>query len=57
VLPIAESPLWFLGDVFVIPRPFVFATAFSIGDILIVLGFGAAVWQFTSSKGDGNGAH
>ena len=52
VLPPAASPLWFLGDVFVVPYPFVLATAFSIGDVCILLGFGAAVLAFTSPRGN-----
>ena len=57
VLPMSESNLGFLGDVFVLPYPFMFATAFSPGDVLILLGFGAAVHQFTSQPGGRNGAH
>jgi hypothetical protein len=34
----AGTPLWFLGDIFVLPRPFPFANVFSIGDVLIGLG-------------------
>lgn len=57
VLPLAESRLGFLGDVFVLPYPFMFATAFSAGDVLILLGFGAAVYQFTAHQGGRIGAH
>lgn len=32
------TPLWFLGDIFVLPRPFPFANVFSIGDVLIGVG-------------------
>jgi hypothetical protein len=39
--------LWFLSDIFVIPRPFPWPTAFSIGDILIVTG----VARFACPKG------
>lgn len=38
VLAAPGTPLWFLGDVFVLPRPFPFANVFSIGDVLIGLG-------------------
>src|SRR5438477_1762150 len=34
VLPMSESRLGFLGDVFVLPYPFMFATVFSPGDVL-----------------------
>lgn len=51
VLPAEVAPLWFLGDVFVISKPFIFPTAFSIGDLIIVVGFGWAVYQFTSNRG------
>ena len=33
-----ETPFYFLGDQFVLPRPFPFANVFSIGDVLIGLG-------------------
>jgi hypothetical protein len=33
-----SAPLFFLGDVFVLPRPLPFANVFSIGDVLIGLG-------------------
>src|SRR5437588_203413 len=36
VLPMSESRLGFLGDVFVLPYPFMFATVFSPGDVLIL---------------------
>jgi hypothetical protein len=35
------TPLWFLGDVFVLPRPFPMANVFSAGDVLIGVG---GVW-------------
>jgi hypothetical protein len=34
----AHAPLLFLGDIFVLPRPFPFANVFSIGDVLIAVG-------------------
>ncbi len=45
VLPRSATRLWFLSDVFVIPRPFPWPTAFSIGDVLIVVGVARFVWQ------------
>lgn len=36
------TPLWFLGDIFVLPRPMPFANVFSIGDVLI--GIGGAIF-------------
>lgn len=36
----AQAPFWFLGDIFVLSRPFPLPTAFSVGDLLILLGFG-----------------
>lgn len=33
-----DTPLYFLGDLFVLPRPFPFANVFSIGDVMIGLG-------------------
>lgn len=32
------TPLWFLGDIFVLPRPMPLANVFSVGDVLIGLG-------------------
>ena len=45
VLPRSITRLWFLSDIFVIPRPFPWPTAFSIGDILIVVGVACFSWQ------------
>lgn len=45
VLLRSATRLWFLSDVFVIPRPFPWPTAFSIGDILIVVGVARFAWQ------------
>jgi len=44
VLDKADTRLWFLSDVFGIPRPAPFASNFSLGDLLI--GFGAAWFTF-----------
>jgi hypothetical protein len=38
VIAAPGAPLFFLGDVFVLPRPLPFANVFSIGDVLIGLG-------------------
>ena len=38
VLAGADAPLLFLGDIFVLPRPFPLANVFSIGDVLIAEG-------------------
>jgi hypothetical protein len=48
VRPAAEAPFWFLGDVFVIASPFPWPTAFSVGDLIIIVGLGWAVYQFTT---------
>lgn len=51
VLPAAESMFWFLGDVFVLRRPFPLPTAFSLGDVAIVIGFGWTVYRFSAPGG------
>jgi len=38
VLPTQQAPLWMLGDVLVIPEPFPWPTAMSIGDVLLAVG-------------------
>jgi hypothetical protein len=38
VIATPNTPFYFLGDLFVLPRPFPFANVFSIGDLLIGLG-------------------
>lgn len=38
LLPLAETRLWFLSDIFVIPPPFPLSSVFSVGDALIALG-------------------
>jgi Family of unknown function (DUF5317) len=47
----AETPFWFLGDVLVFSRPFPLPTAFSLGDIVILIGFGWTVHHFTPHTG------
>lgn len=38
LLPLAETRLWFLSDIFVIPPPFPIPTIFSAGDALLAVG-------------------
>jgi uncharacterized protein DUF5317 len=57
VLPPEAAPFWFLGDVFVIGKPFVLPTAFSLGDVVILFGFGWTVQQFISNRGVSNGSY
>jgi hypothetical protein len=38
VLPLEETRLWFLSDVFVLARPFPVPSVFSIGDVFVALG-------------------
>ena len=38
VLPREETALWALSDIFIIPPPFPVASAFSLGDVLVVVG-------------------
>lgn len=38
LLPLAETKLWFLSDLFVVPPPFPVPSVFSIGDVLIAGG-------------------
>jgi hypothetical protein len=38
LLPLAETRLWFLSDIFVIPPPFPIPTIFSVGDALLAVG-------------------
>jgi hypothetical protein len=54
VLTAAEAPFWFLGDLFVLGSPFPLPAAFSLGDILILIGFGWTVYQFSPSLGVNN---
>ncbi len=51
VLQAGETPVWFLGDVFVVGQPFPFPTAFSVGDVLILIGFAWMVHQSLSLRG------
>jgi len=38
VLSRAETRLWFLSDIFVLPRPFPLPSVFSVGDVVVALG-------------------
>lgn len=38
LLPISDTRLWFLSDIFVIPPPFPIPSVFSLGDAVIALG-------------------
>ncbi len=42
---VAHPKLLFLGDVFAVPQPLFFASAFSAGDVLIVIGAGVLLHQ------------
>lgn len=42
------TPLWFLGDIFAVPRQIPFANVFSIGDI--ALGLGGAVFLYDNMQ-------
>ena len=52
VLPLGTTRFWFLSDIFVIPRPFPWPTAFSIGDLLIAIGVARFIWFTPSSKAE-----
>jgi hypothetical protein len=49
-----DMPFYFLGDLFVLPRPFPFANVFSIGDVLIGLGGAWFVIAVMHGKGAAN---
>jgi hypothetical protein len=38
ILTLEETRLWFLSDVFALPRPFPIPSVFSIGDVFVALG-------------------
>lgn len=49
--PAAETALWFLSDIFVIPPPFPVSGVFSAGDVLIAIGiFRLVPWLFGAGK-------
>jgi hypothetical protein len=45
VLPAAQTRLYLLSDIWVVGPPFPLPTAFSVGDLLIWLGFGMLAWR------------
>ena len=46
----ADTRLWFLGDVFMLPEVFRYPLAFSIGDILISVGAFWLLWKLGSPR-------
>lgn len=48
ILPRGETVLWFLSDILVLPPPFPWPTAFSVGDLLI----GAGIVWFLQAPGE-----
>jgi Family of unknown function (DUF5317) len=48
--PLAHPRLLFLGDVFVVPRPFPLANVFSVGDIAIIVGAVLGVHALCGSR-------
>jgi hypothetical protein len=46
--PVRDANLWFLGDIFAIPKSLPLANVFSVGDVLIVLG---AAWFIHAASG------
>ncbi len=54
-LPQEQTRLWFLSDIFILPFPFPFSGAFSLGDVLITVG---AFWTVQRALvGQPGGAH
>lgn len=52
MLSLSDTHLWFLSDIFVIPRPFPWPTAFSIGDVLITVGVLFFAWQVPATEAE-----
>ena len=50
----SQPQLWFLTDIFALPRWVPFANVFSIGDVLICLGVALAVWALMRGGASGN---
>lgn len=46
----ADTRLWFLGDIFLMPKWFNYAVAFSLGDVLLSLGAFWLFWELGSPK-------
>lgn len=57
VIATPDTPFYFLGDLFVLPRPFPFANVFSIGDVLIGLGGAWFVVAAMHGKGTADTPH
>lgn len=49
-VPTDDAPLWFLGDVFAIPKGVPLANVFSIGDVLLVAGMGVVLHRACGSR-------
>lgn len=45
-----DTRLWFLGDIFLLPKLFNYAVAFSLGDVLLCLGAFWLFWELGSPK-------
>jgi len=48
VLPASEAALWFLGDVFVLGSPFPIPVAFSLGDVVLLVGLAWGIYRLVS---------
>jgi hypothetical protein len=48
-----QTPLWILGDVLVIPEPFPWPTAMSIGDVLLAVGIFLLIVHTTQVENTG----
>ena len=48
LLPVSDTKLWFLSDIFVIPKWFTNRAAFSVGDIFISIGSFLLLWSLGS---------
>jgi uncharacterized membrane protein len=53
VLPSHQALFWILGDILVIPEPFPWPTALSIGDICLAVGVFLFVLQITRPRNEG----
>jgi len=50
LLPIENTKLWFLSDIFLVPQWLNYRTAFSVGDILISVGSFLFLWSLGDSS-------
>ena len=48
LLPVSDTKLWFLSDIFVLPKWFTNRSAFSVGDIFISIGSFLLLWSLGS---------